>query len=241
MYAASRPGYPDVAIDFIVSRCGLGTESILVDVGCGTGISSRMFSDRGIKVIAIEPNKDMREEAELESLANKKLMPAPEYRGGTAEDTGLASDFADVVLSAQAFHWFEPETALLEFHRIVKPGGFVVLMWNERDESDRFSRGYGDLFRKLPETAAVEMKRGSAGAPLLLSPLFHDASKTCFQNEQRMNLDGLLGRAFSASYAPRAGAGADALKAGLIELFHEFEKDGMVALHYETSVFAACK
>lgn len=220
----------------------------MVDVGCGTGISTMLFSNRGIKVIGIEPNDDMRNTAQNLAVQSAEQFHAqnrpssfivPEYRDGTAEDTKLPDCSADVLLSAQAFHWFDAEKALSEFHRVLKPGGYVVLMWNERDESDPFSKSYGDLFRELPETAKVEMRRGIAGEPLLTNKLFIDAKKTLFKNQQKMNLDGVINRAFSASYAPKEGDAALRLRQGLTQSFEQHQKDGFVSMHYEVSVYTA--
>ncbi len=243
VYAASRPSYPAEAIDYIVEKCVLNSASVLVDVGCGTGISTRLFEGRGLTVIGIEPNEDMRRVAERDSIAEPETSAASGTRflAGTAEATGLPDQYADAVVSAQAFHWFEPNLALAEFYRILKPGGHVILMWNERNEIDVFTRGYGDLFRQLPETAKVEMKRGIAGNPLLESPLFRDAVRTNFSYSQRVDLNGLLGRAFSASYAPKGGASADSLRSGLSALFEQHQVDGFADLQYETSVFIAAK
>jgi SAM-dependent methyltransferase len=243
IYAASRPSYPTAAIDFIVEKCVLTPASTMVDVGCGTGISTRLFEGRGMTVIGIEPNEDMRRTAERDSIAEGEASAASGTRfiDGTAEATGLPDQYADAVLSAQAFHWFQPDTALAEFHRILKPGGHVILMWNERNEIDVFTQGYGDLFRQLPETAKVEMKRGIAGNPLLESQLFRDAARTNFSYSQRVDLNGLLGRAFSASYAPKDGAPADSLRTGLAALFEAHQVDGFADLQYETSVFIAAK
>lgn len=248
IYAASRPSYPTEAIDFIVETCGLNQDSIMVDIGCGTGISTRLFAERGIKILGIEPNEDMLIAAQQASVPNQDSVKGdtivgatPQYNQGTAEDTGLPAELADAVLSAQAFHWFDPEKALIEFRRILKTDGHVVLMWNERNEIDEFTKGYGDLFRRLPETAKVEMKRGIAGNPLLASKLFKDAARTNFPFFQRVDLNGLLGRAFSASYAPRDGAGADELRVGLTALFEQCQENGFADLQYETSVFIARK
>lgn len=238
IYAASRPTYPPEAVDFIMSTCKVSGSTVMVDIGCGTGISTRLFTERGVKVIGLEPNDDMRKSAEKQSESNDGDAK-PEYRPGTAEDTNLPDAFADVLLSAQAFHWFDPDRALTEFHRVIKPDGYVVLMWNERDESTPFAHGYGELFRELPETAGVEMKRGIAGEPLLTNPLFVEAKRTNFKNVQRMNLEGVLGRAFSASYAPRDGAAAERLKDGLTVLFEKLQIDGFVDMQYEVSVYTA--
>lgn len=240
IYAASRPTYPPEAIDFIASTCKISKSSLLVDVGCGTGISTRLFTTRGIRAIGIEPNEDMRKAAKSETARGDDAVK-PEYRDGTAEDTRLPDDFADVVLSAQAFHWFDAERALSEFNRVLKPNGYVALMWNERDETTPFAKGYGDLFRELPETAKVEMKRGIAGDPLLTNQMFTEAKRTNFKNVHRIDLDGVLGRAFSASYAPRDGAPAELLKQGLTDLFNKLQIDGFVEMHYEVSVFTARK
>ncbi len=128
LYAKYRPGYPDEALDFIIQRCGLDGATTLVDVGCGTGISSRLFAARGVPVIGIEPNDEMRGRAEAASGgSHPRLAVAPVYRAGRAEATGLPDGTAAAVLSAQAFHWFDVEPTLREFHRILRPGGRVAL------------------------------------------------------------------------------------------------------------------
>jgi SAM-dependent methyltransferase len=234
-YAKHRPDYPAAAIDAIVDRCGLDGNGLLVDVGCGTGISSRLFARRGIRVLGIEPNADMLARAAAEEVPPD--VPRPEYVTGRAEATGLADGSATVVLAAQAFHWFQPEAALREFHRILRPSGWVALVWNERDESDPFTAAYGAVIRSAPETAAVEGPRARAGETLLASRLFEAAGRLTFSHEQILDEEGVLGRAFSASYAPRepdaAAAFADALRA----VFASFQQGGSVRLRYVTSVY----
>jgi SAM-dependent methyltransferase len=236
-YQRYRPSYPDVAIDRIVQQCGLGPASLQVDVGCGTGISSRLFAARGVPVLGIEPNADMR--AQAEAVAVPAGQPRPEYRAGTGEATGLPDGVADLVLAAQAFHWINAEAGLREFHRILKPGGWVALMWNERDEADPFTAAYGDVIRSVPGATAVEGPRGRAGEPLLVSPLFRDGSRQTFAGEQAVDEEGLLGRAFSASYVPQQGPAAEEVARRLRELFGRWQRQGRVVLRYETSLYLA--
>src|SRR5947208_450110 len=86
-YARHRPQYPAAAVDFIISRAGLGPQSLVVDVGAGTGISTRLFARRGLRVVGVEPNDDMRRRAQAEPPPPG--VPAPTYRAGRAEGTGL--------------------------------------------------------------------------------------------------------------------------------------------------------
>jgi SAM-dependent methyltransferase len=234
-YTKFRPSYPVEAIDFILSRCGLRPGSVLVDVGCGTGISSRLFAARGLLVIGVEPNVEMRAVAEAEAASAEH--PGPIFRDGQAEATGFPPQSADAVLAAQAFHWFEPEPALREFYRILRPGGWVILLWNERDENDPFTAAYSAVIRSAPDTAAVEMPRGQAGEPLLHSPWFENAERKVFRNAQTLDEEGLLGRAFSASYAPREPAQAEPFAQALRAVFARFQQQGRVVLQYQTSVY----
>jgi SAM-dependent methyltransferase len=237
LYARHRPTYPDDALDYIVSKGGLTHGSVLIDVGCGTGISARQMAARGLRVIGIEPNQDMRARAQAEPVAPGSI--APEYRDGTAEATGVPPASADAVLAAQAFHWFDPDAALKEFHRILRPGGSVALLWNERDESDPFTAAYGATFRSLPETAAVEGPRGQAGNALFHTPWFEDCQRVDFAHSQEADEEGLLGRAFSASYAPKDPERAADFAEKLRQVFASYQRDGRVVLRYVSSVYLA--
>jgi SAM-dependent methyltransferase len=209
----------------------------LIDVGCGTGISTRLFAGRGLRVIGVEPNGEMR--AQAEAAPAPPGAPAPTYCDGRAEDTGLPDATADAVLAAQAFHWFAADAALREFHRLLRPGGWVVLLWNERDAADPCTAAYGAVVGGTPEAAAVEGPRGRAGEVLLTSPLFEDARRTAFANEQWLDEAGLVGRALSASYAPREPERVERFTAELRAVFARFQRDSRVRLLYETSVYTA--
>jgi SAM-dependent methyltransferase len=211
---------------------------LLVDVGCGTGISARAFATQGLHVIGIEPNAAMR--AAAESWPVERGGADVKYLEGRAEATGLDSGVADAVVSAQAFHWFEPVPALAEFHRLLKPGGWVILMWNERDERDPFTALYGSVIRSAKDAAAIENARGGQAAnSLLQSPLFRDASLVTFAQHQSVDLEGLLGRAFSTSYAPTDANEINRWSERLKALFLGHNQEGKVLICYETSVYTA--
>jgi SAM-dependent methyltransferase len=239
-YAKYRPSYPAQAIEYIRTHCGLQPDSLLVDVGCGTGISARLFASLGVDVIGIEPNAEMRATAAATSPGPAERPVS--FRDGKAEATGLPAGVADLVLAAQAFHWFEPDAALLEFHRILKPAGWVALMWNERDEQDAFAAAYGVVIRSARDTSAIENPRqGLAGKAVLTSPLFRQAERVTFPNNQVLDEEGLLGRSFSASYAPREPGEVAAWTKQLQALFSQHQRDGTVVLRYQTSIYLAQK
>jgi SAM-dependent methyltransferase len=236
LYSQYRPTYAACALDFAINQCHLGEGSVLVDIGCGTGISTRQFAERGIPVIGIEPNEEMRQQAQNES--SPAGAPNPKYLAGRAEATGLPDSCADAVLAAQAFHWFVPEEALREFHRIIKPDAYAVLLWNQRDESDPFTRAYGVNVRNLTDAEVIEPFHGK-GQVLLSHPLFQDGIQAFFPHKQVLDETGFLGRAFSASYAPQDGAKAKLYAEEIRTLFRQFQANNQVTIRYETSVFLA--
>jgi ubiquinone/menaquinone biosynthesis C-methylase UbiE len=235
-YARHRPSYPDEAVRSVVARAGLERGATLVDVGCGTGISSRLFAERGISVIGVEPNAAMRRRAESTPCP---AGPPPRYRDGAAEATGLPDAVAQCVAAAQAFHWFDAGAALREFHRILKPGGWVALLWYERDEADEFTHAVGDLIRTAPEAAEIEGARIKAGDVLAAHPMFGEYDRRSFRHASWLDADGLKGRIFTASYAPKDDAGRAAWAAGLDALYERFQIDGLVRVCYETTLHLA--
>jgi SAM-dependent methyltransferase len=234
VYARSRPDYPAACVDFILDRAALDETTLLVDVGCGTGISTRLFAARGIPVVGIEPNDAMRGEAE--AVEGPKTL---RYLAGTADATGLPDACAAAVLSAQAFHWFDAARALAEFHRILRPGGQVALIWNERDETDPATAAYGAVVRTTAEARGVEDARTRAGHALLECPLFENGIVKTFKHEQVLDEDGVVGRARSISYAPKEPKAAAQFEAEIRRVFGDFQQNGRIILHYETSLYLA--
>jgi SAM-dependent methyltransferase len=237
IYARHRPDYPAAALGYITQRCELRPAALVIDVGCGTGISARQFAQLGFRVIGIEPNADMRRQAEATGVPPG--IVAPVFRDGTAEATGLADASADLVLAAQAFHWFVADAALREFHRILKPAAWAALVWNERDESDPFTGAYGELVRSHCQAAEVEGTRQRSGEPLLVSSYFQRGERAVFSHDQVVDEDGLIGRAMSVSYAPREPERAAAFQIALRDVFARFQQAGQVVMRYQTTVISA--
>ncbi len=232
VYAKHRPSYPAQAIDWIVEK--LPPAGLVADVGAGTGILSRLLSERGLHVIGIEPNESMRREAA--QIPDSRI----EYRYGTAEDTGLSANSVDGVVAAQAFHWFDRAAALREFHRILRPNGWTFLLWNTADESDPFTGAFWRLMQSTtPEPEVVREPHDVAGRMLLDHPLYTDADCRVAAIEQPLDEEGLLGRAFSASFAPKECDASQRFAEQLRRLFRAHAVAGMVRLRYRTVIYRA--
>lgn len=236
-YVKYRPTYPHAAADAVIAGLGEPASLTIADVGAGTGIFSRVLASTGARVIAIEPNADMLAAAQHDP-ANADLRI--EWRGGTAEETGLGNESVHAVTCAQAFHWFRAEEALAEFARVLRPGGRIALVWNDRDKSDDLSRGYSEQIEIASDGHAAANGHTRPRA-LFESALFADPREITFAHAQRLDLPGLIGRATSASYIPRIGPKLDALKQSLSDLFDRHHRDGWVHLNYITRVFLAEK
>ncbi len=233
-YIRYRPGYPETLLPLLETHSSLRTGDVLVELGSGTGKLTRLFLKHGYRVYAVEPNDPMREAAD-------RLIDDPRCTivDGTAEATGLPADSADVAVAAQAFHWFDLESAHAELDRVLRPEGRVVAIWNVRDEEgDPFMAEYEQL---LAEYGTDYRNVGAHGLTTsererLFGPgggRFHRLS-----NEQRLDRDGLVGRVLSASYAPEPGhPGHEPMVAALHELFRRHQDDGEIVLRYRTEVY----
>ncbi|AFY35182.1 class I SAM-dependent methyltransferase [Calothrix sp. PCC 7507] len=227
-YVKYRPGYPSTAIDIILEGLNTMSPIIVADIGAGTGISSRLLAERGVNVIAIEPNAAMREAAQPHPLV--------EFCDGTAESTQIPDKSVDLVTCFQAFHWFNPEPTLLEFHRILKPAGRLAVVWNNRDKEDALTAEYSRLVREASNNHPAESRMQSV-EPLLTTPHFVNFREYMFVYRQELDLTGLIGRAKSVSYLPSEGLVYDRLIAGLQDLYQQFrDETGFVYMTYRTSV-----
>ncbi len=195
----------------------------MADIGCGTGISSRLFAARGFEVAGIEPNAEMRARAE----------PAPgvRYLAGEAAATGLPAASVDLASAAQAFHWFPIPETLREFSRILKPGGWCAAFWNVRTGAGMM-REYEDLLRKFnPDYAALPKPEETIAALRAAEGVF-DAVEREFPNSQTLDLEGFMGRVYSSSYVALGILDGGSFERELLRLFAAHQKDGSIEFHY---------
>ncbi|WP_445635663.1 Methyltransferase type 11 [Nostoc sp. DSM 114161] len=227
-YVKYRPSYPSDVIDIILEGLDKNSQILAADIGAGTGISSRLLAERGVNVIAIEPNAAMREAAEPHPLL--------EFRDGTAEFTKLADKSVDLVTCFQAFHWFNPEPALSEFHRILKPLGRLAVVWNNRDQKDAFTSEYSRIVREASNNHPAESRMQSV-EPLLATHYFCNIREYTFTYRQQLDLTGLIGRAKSVSYLPNESLADNKFIDSFQEIYQRFrDENGFVYLVYRTSV-----
>jgi SAM-dependent methyltransferase len=232
-YVKYRPGYPRAAIDAILEGLGPAARLRAADVGAGTGISARLLADRGVHVVAVEPGEVMRGSAAPHANV--------QWTAGTAEATGLRTAAFDLALCAQAFHWFRQPEALVELARILKPGGRVAIMWNRRSMRDPLTLGYRQAILDVGGEIAEE-RMAFDPAVITRSGVFSPPERVAFPNAHRLDLDGLIGRARSASYVPKSGPEGERLL-GLLRALHAAHAgaDGFVTMIYETEVYRATK
>lgn len=233
-YVRYRPGYPAEVVDTLRQECGLRPIHVVADIASGTGIWTRMLLENANPVCGVEPNVDMREAGErlLAGFANFTSVD------GTAEATTLADSSVDFVMAAQAAHWFDRARTRKEFVRILKPGGWLVLIWNEREvESTPFLRDYEQLLLHYgTDYQDVRHERTTEAVNEFFDPLPYQ--ERTFAMRQEFDYAGLEGRLLSSSYAP--GPGHPKHEPMLGELKHIFEKhksNGLVSFDYKTRVY----
>jgi SAM-dependent methyltransferase len=233
-YIKYRPHYPSEIIPFLEKEISLTPSTIIADIGSGTGISSEMFLKNGNTVFGIEPNKEMRLAAEwqLKSYSSFHSLAA------ASEDSTLDSDSADVIIAGQAFHWFDTKKTEIEFRRILKKGGWIVLMWNERKtDSSPFLIAY----EKLLNTFGTDYQEvNHVHIYDMVKNLFRENGyklKT-FDNSQQFDYQGLEGRLLSSSYTPTPGDSRfQPMLAELQRIFVECNTRNTVDFEYTTKLY----
>jgi len=234
-YVRHRPTYPREILDVLRGECGLKADSVIADIGAGTGILSQLLLSNGNTVYAVEPNERMRNAA-TEWLGSDSKFHAV---AGSAEETTLASASVDLVTAAQAFHWFDRARCKQEFERILRQHGWIALLWNDRDETGTsFAREYEELLVTFGKDYLQVKHRNISDNDI--AEFFKPAEMMVrrLSNFQEFDLEGLLGRLRSSSYVPAAGErNHDEIMQAARELFARHEKNGLVRMEYETVMY----
>jgi SAM-dependent methyltransferase len=239
-YLAGRPRYPHEVVahlESIGALPALPNRGVIADIGVGTGLSANPFLAAGHRVIGIEPNAPMRA-ASTEFLARHANYEA---RDGTADATGLTDGAVDLVIAAQAFHWFDPRRFRAESLRILRPGGWAALIWNDRDTAATpFLAGYDALLVEFGnDYLAIRYRhQGTDAIPVYFDGRVPPVAE--FRHQRRMDWSMLEALAGSASYLPAPGQPRHAeLMVALRSLFDSHAEGGMIEMRYTCRVHAA--
>jgi SAM-dependent methyltransferase len=233
-YVKYRPSYPAAIIPLLESECELTSEKLIADIGSGTGFMSELFLKHGNQVLGIEPNAEMR------SAGERLLAKYPTFVSvnATAEATTLADNSTDLIVAGQAFHWFDRAAAQVEFKRILKPDGWVVLVWNGfRIETSAVVRGYHELLLQYgTDYQEVSREVETCDIETFFSPGKFGTAH--FPFKQVFDFAGLKGRLLSASYAPQPDDPRyEQMIEDLRHIFENNQQDGKVDFDYETVMY----
>lgn len=233
-YDRYRPTYPAAAISALRKYYGLSPDKTVADIGCGTGLLSELFLQNGNEVECIDPSSEMLDKAR----ARLSRFPKAHYIERFAESTDLAEHSIDVITAGQAFHWFDAEKARIEFKRILKDNGIVVLVWNDRNDQPRtFNEEYERICKKFsPEyhgSGSSALDSNQISKFFTLPPTIYE-----FSNGQFLNLEGVLGRYGSASYSI-SGSNPDYTRmlAEFKQAFLKYQRNGFVQLRHITRMY----
>lgn len=222
-YARFRPSYPDEMADWVLARSGVGPGDPAADIGCGTGISTRLFFERGLSVVGIDPNDDM--------LAAARLSGRARYQKGEASVTGLGAAAVSLVVGGQSFHWFELGAAMPEFRRILKPGGWCAAFWNQRAPGP-----VQDDYEALLRGHCAEYENFSKGSDTLSRiaafPGVVDFARAEFANIPSLDREAFVGRAYSSSYVARGLKDKGGFDRGLAAIFDKHQRGGALVFPY---------
>lgn len=232
-YIKYRPNYPEKIVKILKEKINADKNITIADIGSGTGISSALFLKNNYRVIGVEPNKEMRE------AAGQLLSGFEKFKSvnGSAEKTNLPDKSIDVIFSGQAFHWFDKEKSKIEFARILKANGNIVLVWNSRSTKSAFQNEYEKLlFDNIEEYRSVNHRNiKDEEIADFFSP--KNMNKTSLDNNQILDLEGLKGRLLSSSYCPKSGTLHDLLMRRIEDIFEKYQVNNSIEFEYETEIY----
>lgn len=228
VYERARPGYSPEAVTWLVERVGIRTGRDILELAAGTGKLTRQLLPHRARLISLEPVAEMR--AQLAAA-----VPDVEAIEGMAEAIPLAKESVDAVVCAQAFHWFRPQEALSEIHRVLRRGGGLALIWNSRDSSDPVQAKLEALLD--PHRPDYPGGSGRWQRELEASSLFGPVERREWPFEQHLTREGLVERFASVSFvAVLPSASREALLDEVRALSEGIDEP--IRLPHATEVFA---
>jgi len=235
-YVAGRPHYPAAVVTHLQTVGALRAGGVVADIGVGTGLSAEPFLKAGHRVIGVEPNAPMR------AAGAEMLAPFPLYeaRDGTAEATGLATASIDLVIAGQAFHWFDATKFRDEALRILQPGGWAALIWNDRDrDATPFLASYEALLVEYGnDYLHISHAHESGAIATFFGGRIPPAER--IEHSRRLDWPTMAAMAGSASYLPAPGQPRhDAFVAALRALFDREAVAGTIEMRYRCRIHAA--
>jgi SAM-dependent methyltransferase len=217
-YERARPGYPSAPVDEAVAALELRPGARVVDLAAGTGKLTRVLAGRGFELVAVEPVPAM-----AAQLAG--AVPGVEVRDGTAEDMPFADGTLDAVFVAQAFHWFDAAAAAREIHRVLRPGGGLVVVWNVAAYGEGWLAELDALYHRL-RGHARSRRDGIWRRELEASELFTPLETATAPNDTRVTPEQAIERVSSISFV---GALPEAERSAVLD-----EVRVLLATHPET-------
>ena len=232
-YAQSRPTYPLDCIKYLL-RKGINKNSIIADIGSGTGILSKLLINEVKEIFMVEPNAAMRDYSKIYLSNNQNCN----FIDANAENTTLKNHSIDAIVVAQAFHWFDIEKCKIEFNRILKPNSNIFLIWNNRLTNTPFLQKYDEILKNL---SIDYNKVNHQNLSKKEFDLFFDNNweKQCFDNYQIFNFEQFIKRVFSSSYTPnKEDSSYTSFYNAIKNLFNEENSNGYVRFNYTTEIYS---
>lgn len=232
-YEKFRPEYPGEIIDILIKECQI-QNLVVADIGSGTGKFTKLLIAAAKQVIAVEPNLKMREviENKFRSISNFRSI------GGTAEQVSLPDSSVDMITAAQSFQWFNKSKSKEEFIRILKRGGWVVLLWNNRNIESPFEISYEELMSKYALPYPYKKKDDEFMKDI--KDFYGESAFKFFELYSYQDLDysGMKGRILSSSFIPKEESpNHKLLEKDIKSTFDHYQQSGRVRLSYKVDIY----
>lgn len=237
-YSNYRPKYPEELIDFLIESTNLQSNSVVVDIGCGTGILTKQLLNRGIKTIGVEPNIEMYNQAKKDLQGyNCQIINA------SAENTQLDDNIASLITVAQALHWFDLSKFICEYNRLLGNDGQVAILYNNMNKSDIAVGEFLDVHRTLCPLYRG-FSKGINNHEDIYTEMFGQNGfiTKAFENNQVLNYEEYMGYVESLSYSlePK-DENYQKYKKALSEIFDTYSNSGRIEFPTTTSLVLSKK